>query len=167
MIMAVELTTSPREPATGVLLADLPRRGNSTVLLRDYLQDAGESPVFLAVQAPQMWWRQAAVYFPDIFWIRSHKELDSSERCLTQQDFEDAVPEALLLRLNEIIITGSRTTFSLLLPDSFIRSGVVSTSTVVLRDIIRERGHYQDGHWAEFCRKITSLFELSQGGGQP
>lgn len=155
-----------------VTLRDGPRTvgfsSESTAFSRRDLDDTDRAPrlwlttVTLEMRAPVSWWKQARGYFPEVLWVRAREEWDANgDRNLKQDDFEDAVPEALLVQLNELIKTASRSSLQALLPASFIRRGIVHTNLTVLRDILRERGHYNEGHWSGFCTGIREEPELA------
>ena len=157
MVMTVTLANSPAPPEGDTILAQVValHSGRREVLPRDWA-----TTLSLSVKAPQSWWRQSQVYFPDILWLRAHPELDEERRRISAGDFEDPVPESMVLRLNDLIREGSRTTLNLLIPESFVRNGVIHTNVAVLRDILKERGHYQEGHWNVFCTRLKGLKEL-------
>lgn len=109
----------------------------------------------LEVKAPVSWWKQARRYFPDVLWLRLRpRENGTIVKPLIPGDFEEPVPSAVLDHLNALITAGQRSVFHDSIPDSFIRRGVVHTNLAVIRDILDQRGHYNDGHWAEFCRTV-------------
>jgi len=112
--------------------------------------------VILKVAAPQLWWRQATPYFPEIEWLRAHPERDGEKREIEMSDFEEPVGEQIIKRLNDHIRKRERQALAMLLPESFIRHGVVQTNIAVIRDIMKERGHYKTGHWHAFCNQIRS-----------
>ncbi|TVR73030.1 MAG: hypothetical protein EA427_02625 [Spirochaetaceae bacterium] len=153
MIMELSITDGPRTIET---LPDSPallRRGTT-----EQDQSAGLWFVTLSmeIRAPVSWWKQAQHYFQEILWVRSRPEDDPEGRQLQQNDFEQPVPEAVLDHLNQMVASGDRTALHSSLPDSFVRRGVTHTNLAVLRDIITQRGHYDQGHWAVFCRFLRN-----------
>lgn len=115
----------------------------------------------LEIVGPELWWKQASPYFPEIVWLRARPEASETERRLTQGDFEEPVPQRLLQQLNDYIAAGDRVTLRSRLPESFLRRAVVHTNLQTLYTIQRERGHYEHGHWHLFCRGVESISELS------
>ncbi len=125
--------------------------------------------VTLEIRAPVSWWKQARGYFSEVLWIRARPDEEAAgERRFGTRDFEEPVPEAVLDHLNRLVETGARSSLQSRLPASFIRRGVVHTNLSVLRDIMRERGHYNDGHWASFCRFLRNdpVFDPVHGAGE-
>ena len=115
----------------------------------------------LQIFAPDSWWRQARQYFPEVLWLRSRSESKPDEpdsaRRLSQADFENPVPQRLLDHLNALASEGTRAALKAQLPESFLRSGVVHTNMETILTILRERGHYNAGHWHLFCAAVRGM----------
>ncbi len=116
-----------------------------------------EITLTLQIRGPVSWWKQGKNYFHDVVWLRSHPEVEDDQRRLTQDDFEVNLPETLLEHLNSLIRDGKRGTMLTQLPDSFIRTGVVHTTMETIHEILEERGHYNAGHWQDFCNLVREL----------
>jgi len=121
-----------------------------------------EITVTLMIRGPELWWKQAGKYFPEIVWLRARPGSNDDERCLEQSDFEDPVPEGILSHLNGLIESGNREALQAQLPDSFLRTGLTHTTMETLATILRERGHYNGGHWHEFCRRLGEIPKIYQ-----
>lgn len=113
--------------------------------------------VTLDITAPVYWWNQGAEYFPEVEWVRRHP-VDATEReLLRQDDFEGGVPSLLLETMNEQITSQQRSQLADTLPDNFYRRGYVHTNYGGLRELYRERGHYNQGHWKALSEYLKSL----------
>lgn len=150
-IMTVEVVSRPREPAEDADLQKLVNIHGKREGLEDWA-----TTVTLKVAAPQLWWRQVTEYFSEIEWLRAHPDEDPEHRQIEMSDFEEPVGDQIIKRLNDHIRKKERRALAMLLPESFIRHGLIQTNIAVIRDIIKERGHYQTGHWHAFCDQIRS-----------
>ena len=63
--------------------------------------------------------------------------------------------------LNSLAHGDSRADLHAKLPESFLRSGVVHTNMETILTILRERGHYNSGHWYGFCRSVRGMESLA------
>lgn len=121
-----------------------------------------EIAVTLNIRAPELWWKQAQRYFYDIVWLRARPELADDQRRLIANDFEEPIPAAFIDRLNTLLDAGNRQTVRAQLPDSFLRTGLAHTTVDTIAKIITERGHYDAGHWYEFCRQIYEIAPIAE-----
>ncbi|POQ98520.1 hypothetical protein AU468_13125 [Alkalispirochaeta sphaeroplastigenens] len=164
MIMDVILQDGPRT----IKIPDNTRE----ISLRSNQGEAAQSSLWLSavtlqIRAPESWWNQARAYFPEVLWLRTRPDTaEDDQRRLTQEDFEAPLPEGVIANLNACIEQKDRSSLRAQLPASFIRTGVVQTNLAVLCDLFRERGHYNDGHWAGFCRILRDEPCLSRAFDQ-
>jgi hypothetical protein len=121
-----------------------------------------EITLTLMIRGPESWWKQAGPYFREIVWLRSRPEQGDDQRQLTQDDFEDELPSSFLEHLNTLISGGNRSSLKTMLPDSFIRTGIVQTNMETLATILKERGHYDAGHWKDFCSRLREMEETGR-----
>ncbi|SIP96734.1 hypothetical protein SAMN05920897_10220 [Alkalispirochaeta americana] len=164
MIMEVTLQDGPRTVQVPANSQELALRKGPGGVARP---DLWLSSVALQIRAPESWWNQARAYFPEVLWLRSRPDKDETgERRLTQEDFETPLPEGVIQALNNYILCGDRSSLRAQLPANFIRVGVVQTNLAIVADLFRERGHYNDGHWASFCRILRDEPRLARAFDQ-
>lgn len=167
MIMEISITEGPRVTEA---LPDTPALRRRDLANGDKRADLWCVTLSLDIRAPLSWWKQAKHYLTDVFWLRARPEEQQDARRPQQEDFEQPVPEAVLDYLNGLVDAADRTALQSNLPESFVRRGVTHTNLAVVRGILDERGHYNEGHWAVFCRFVhgeprLKQFLLSPGTG--
>ncbi|MEX2445215.1 MAG: hypothetical protein WD492_16545 [Alkalispirochaeta sp.] len=157
VVLEVELTDGPHgldhaRSLRAVTGRTDPSRRNGVVLWNVTLT--------LTVRAPDSWWNQARQYFPNVMWLRSRSDVPDDQRALLQDDFENPVPVRLLEYLNSLASSDTRSVLKAQLPESFLRSGVIHTNMETVLTVLRERGHYNSGHWHLFCHGLRGMESL-------
>ncbi|MFP4153930.1 MAG: hypothetical protein ACLFR8_06885 [Alkalispirochaeta sp.] len=159
MVLEITLHDGPNGPQRSEHAVGIAGRNGYTAFNKIALW---EITVTLMIRGPESWWKQARKYFPEIVWLRARPGSDGEERRLEQADFEEIVPAGILAHLNGLIESGNREALQTQLPDSFLRTGLTHTTMETLATILRERGHYNGGHWYEFCRRLGEIPKIYQ-----
>jgi hypothetical protein len=132
------------------------------VAKRLYAKDGGHNKflefliVYLDITAPRYWWSQF-----DAYRIGISKQSESTmhtitRRKLTQDDFEDNIPEVMLDTLNELIDGKNTIMVKSLLAESFLQRRIVVTNYKTLRAMVAQRMTHRLPQWRKFINTVLS-----------
>lgn len=121
--------------------------------------------VILDIAAPRYWWQEF-----DTYRVGTTKQSESTmhtivKREFSQEDFEQAKPQATLDRLNALrsafLFTTNREMMEELfltlkdeLPEGFLQRRIVSTNYKTLQNIIRQRAHHRLPQWKQLVAHL-------------
>lgn len=112
------------------------------------------------IKAPRFWW----VEF-DTYRVGVSKQSESTMHTLlkdgelTQDNFDDYIPEALLINLNQLYDTGDLIGLKNNLPEGFLQRREVMMSYKTIRHIILQRSKHRLPHWQEFLKCIKEQLD--------
>ena len=124
--------------------------------------------VWMEVEAPRFWWSEM-----DTYRVGITKQSDSTmhtltRRPLTQENFEDIIPESWLQELNDLITVKAEIQhIKNQLPDGFIQGRSICTNYKTLRHIILQRWNHKLPQWQLFCFTLMSELEYAAYLGLP
>jgi len=103
--------------------------------------------VWLSIKAPLFWWKQF-----DTYRVGVSKQSESTmhkglSRQLTQEDFSEPLPQAILDHLNNLIQEKDFRSFNNVLPSGFLQERMVLLSYKTIREIIIQRRDHKLKEW--------------------
>lgn len=115
--------------------------------------------VWIDITAPRYWWQEF-----DTYRVGTTKQSESTihtvmRRPLTQNDFEDPIPDEWLNMLNRYIEMQAFSAVKNMLPEGFLQRRIVCLNYQVLRNIIAQRKNHKLPQWRVF---INSVIESIQ-----
>ena len=115
--------------------------------------------VQLLIEAPETWWAHADQY--KVAWVDLSTSLmhNALDRYLTQDDFEDFIPNIYLelLANNRDEVIEGRMPFERYvnrIPRGYLYTRVVTTNYLALRNIIKQRENHKLPYWGTFCNEV-------------
>jgi len=118
--------------------------------------------VWLDITAPRYWWSQLDTYRAGVTKQSESTMHTGMKRLLTQEDFENSIPQTMLDTLNISIEHKDFQTFKNLLPESFLQRRIVATNYKALRNIYQQRVTHNLPQWQKFCSHIFTHIERGE-----
>lgn len=142
----------PVEKMPGVARKLLPRGGSHIKFLESVV-------VWLDITAPRYWWQQF-----DTYRVGMTKQSGSTMhtlmvRPLTQEDFEEEIPPAVLDAVNDAIAARDFRLAKVILPESFLQQRQLCTNYKELRHIVGQRHNHRLPEWQVFVKEVLRQAE--------
>jgi len=140
------------ERMAGVARKLLPKGGSHIKFLESVV-------VWLGITAPRYWWQQF-----DTYRVGMTKQSGSTmhtlmARPLTQEDFEEGIPSAVLNAVNVAIVAKDFRLAKVILPESFLQQRQLCTNYKELRHIVGQRHNHRLPEWQFFVEEILRQAE--------
>ena len=130
------------------------------VMRRLYAADGGHNKflesiyLWIDVTAPRHFWQQFDTYRVGITKQSGSTMHTLTRRPVTQADFETAIPDETLARLNALIAAKDLHALKNELPEGYLQRRIVCLNYKALRNIIAQRRTHRNKPWQVFCQAM-------------